>query len=351
MAMKLEKPSALRPGDRVMTVSLSWGGPGAFPQRYAAGKRQLMREFDLDVVEAPHALRDPDWLDRNPKARADDLHAAFTDPNVRGVFATIGGDDSIRLLAHVDGELIRAHPKFFLGYSDTTISHLMCHQAGLASFYGPSIMSGFGENGGMHGYLASSVRRTLFSTAPIGSLDPNPEGWTALPIPWSQPERQEERRPLHAPVGWRFLNGRGVHRGRLLGGCLDVLEWAKGTRLWPSLDAWHGAIFFFETGEDAPPPEFVKGVLRNYGALGILDVLAGMLVGRPGGPLLSVADFDDYDAVIRKVVIDEYGRGDLPIVTRMDFGHTDPMLVLPYGAVLTIDCDVQRLSIDEPAVR
>ncbi|MDE0228332.1 MAG: LD-carboxypeptidase, partial [Spirochaetaceae bacterium] len=80
-------------------VSLSWGGPGAFPHRYAAGKRQFEQEFGVAVTETAHALREPDWLARNPRARADDLMAAFADPNVDGIIATIGGDDSIRLLA------------------------------------------------------------------------------------------------------------------------------------------------------------------------------------------------------------------------------------------------------------
>jgi muramoyltetrapeptide carboxypeptidase LdcA involved in peptidoglycan recycling len=349
--MKLAKPAALKPGDRVMTVTLSWGGPGTFPARYAAGKRQLEQAFGLQVVEAPHALRDAEWLYRNPEARADDLHAAFSDPRIAGVFATIGGDDSVRLLPHVDCNLLRAHPKVFLGYSDTTVTHLMCVKAGLGSFYGPSIMSGFAENGGLHRYLVEAVQRSLFRTTEIGALEPNLQGWTAQSIPWSQPELQAQPRPLHGPNDWRFLNGQGLHRGHLLGGCLDVLEWVKGTAVWPSLDTWRGAIFFFETSEDAPSPEFVRGALRNYGALGILDVIAGILVGRPGGPNLSVAVFDDYDRAIRQVVVDEYGRADLPIVTRMDFGHTDPMLVLPYGAQLTIDCDARRVAITDVGVR
>jgi hypothetical protein len=29
------------------------------------------------VVPTPHALRDPDWVARNPRARADDLMAAI----------------------------------------------------------------------------------------------------------------------------------------------------------------------------------------------------------------------------------------------------------------------------------
>jgi len=34
----------------------------------------------------------------------------------------------------------------------------------------------------------------------------------------------------------------------------------------------------------------------------------------------------------------------------MDFGHTDPFFVLPYGRRAEIDCDEQRFSIEESAV-
>ena len=119
------KPPQLRPGDRVATVTLSWGGPGQFPHRYEAGKRQLQAEFGLEVVEMPHTLDPPEEVAKNPEARAADLMAAFADPSIRGIFSTIGGDDSIRLLPYMDFELIRANPKVFIGYSDTTISHLV----------------------------------------------------------------------------------------------------------------------------------------------------------------------------------------------------------------------------------
>jgi len=44
------KPQKLHPGDKVATVSLSWGGPGTVPHRYEAGKQQLQDEFGLVVV-------------------------------------------------------------------------------------------------------------------------------------------------------------------------------------------------------------------------------------------------------------------------------------------------------------
>lgn len=117
------KPPKLQPGDKVATISLSWGGPGAFPHRYLAGKMQLQAEFGLDVVEMPHTLCDPDWVRRHPQARADDLMAAFSDPAIKGIISTIGGDDSIRILPYLNLDLIRANPKILLGYSDTTVTH------------------------------------------------------------------------------------------------------------------------------------------------------------------------------------------------------------------------------------
>ena len=62
------KPHRLRAGDRIAVVSASWGGPGTFPARYAAGKRAIEEHLALEVVEMPYALADPDWLARNPRA-------------------------------------------------------------------------------------------------------------------------------------------------------------------------------------------------------------------------------------------------------------------------------------------
>jgi muramoyltetrapeptide carboxypeptidase LdcA involved in peptidoglycan recycling len=63
------------------------------------------------VIHAPNAFRDPDWLYRNSKARAEDLHWALENPEVRALFSTIGGDESVRILPLVDPEHIRKDPK------------------------------------------------------------------------------------------------------------------------------------------------------------------------------------------------------------------------------------------------
>ncbi len=343
------KARKLLPGGRVAAITLSWGGPGAIPHRYAVGKSQLEEEFGLEVVETRHALRDPEWLYGNPRARAEDLMEAFEDPTVSVVFSTIGGDDSIRLLPYLDLEVFRSNPKVFLGYSNTTVTHLALFKAGVVSFHGPSIMANFAENGGMFAYMVSSVRRTLFSSAPVGVVEPNLGGWTAEELDWAVPENQGRRRRLNPHEGWRLLQGDGVARGPLVGGCLEILEFLRGTELWPGEEAWRDAILFLETSEEAPSPTTLLRTLRVYAAMGVLENLSGILFAKPGGDI-PVERFDEYEEAILRVVVGEQGLTDLPIVTRMDFGHTDPMFILPYGVDAEIDCEGEQFSIVEGAV-
>ncbi len=343
------KPPKLNPGDTVAAITLSWGGAGLLPHRYQAGKRQLQDEFGLTVVETPHALRDPDWISRNPQARADDLMQAFADPSIKAIISIIGGDDSIRILPYLDPDVIRANPKIFMGYSDTTVTHFACWKAGLSSFYGPSFMAGFAENGGMFPYMVQSLRQTLFSTAPVGRLQPNTDGWTVEMLDWAEPAYQNRKRQLNPSTAWRWLQGQDIRRGHLIGGCLEVMDWLRGTDYFPPATDWQDAILFIETSEEAPSPDQVIRMLRSLAAMGVFKNLAGVLLGRPGGHV-PVERFVDYDDVLLKFIVEEEGLPDLPVVTNMDFGHTDPMCVLPFGLQTEINCIDQQITLLESAV-
>ncbi|MFN7985094.1 MAG: hypothetical protein U0Q11_24900 [Vicinamibacterales bacterium] len=67
--MTMQRPPRLRAGDRIAAVSVSWGGPGLFPHRFEAGRRQLEDVFGVELVASEHALRDPEWLAAHPDAR------------------------------------------------------------------------------------------------------------------------------------------------------------------------------------------------------------------------------------------------------------------------------------------
>ena len=346
---KMIKPKALRPGSRIAAISLSWGGPGTIPDRYQIGKRQFEAEYGVTVLETEHALRDAVWLSKNPEARANDLMVAFADDTIDGIISTIGGEDSIRTLPYLDLDLIRNNPKVLMGFSDTTISHAVCFKVGMVSFYGPSFMAGFAENGGMFPYMVDSVRRTLFSTDPIGIIEPNRAGWTDEYLPWENPENQSIRRKLNPCTGWKFHQDAGVVEGQLFGGCVEVLDWLRGTDYFPLASDLQDVVLFLETSEDAPPPSFLTEFVRCLAAMDILEGLGGILLGRPGGGV-DPNTFHAYDTALCETVREEYGLNEMPIVTNMDFGHTDPMFVIPIGMKARIDSTNQEITIDEAAV-
>jgi len=338
--MNLIKPPSLKSGDTIAVVSPSWGGAGCFPRRYEAGKRQLMENFHVNVIEMPHALKPPEWVYANPKARAEDIMQAFSDPKIQGIIASIGGDDSIRLLPYLDLDVIQKNPKVFMGYSDTTVLHFACLKAGIRSFYGPSIMAGFGESGGLFHYMKDAVFKTVFSNEIIGTV-PQADSWTVEHSHWENPKKQTVQRKRETPLGWTCLQGTGVHSGFLIGGCIDVLPMILGTSLWPTIDYFDGAILFVETSEEAPPVDDIKRIMRNLGVQGILERLNGILIGRPGG---NVQNLRQYDEGIQTVVRAEFGLADLPIIAQVDFGHTDPMCVLPYGMQTQINCETTSIT-------
>jgi len=310
------------------------------------GLRELRERFGFEVVDMPHTRADADWLWRNPQGRADDINAAFADTAIKGIFSAIGGDDSVRILPHVDASIVNANPKVFMGFSDTTTLHIFARLAGVQTFYGPSVLAGIAENGGTLNFTESWIRRTLMSNSPVGHLAPSAE-WTEEMVRWEDVSKANQRRTMQPNPGWRWVQGEKKVEGHLVGGCLDVLEMLKGTEWWPGAEVWRGAVFYWETSEDAPGPQLVSYWLRNYGMLGVFDQVVGIVVGRP--MRYTPEQREELPKVIRRIVAEEFGRPDLPVVMDLDFGHTDPQMVLPNGGRIVIDPAAQAISLPDCA--
>lgn len=343
----LIKPEKLQPGDKVATVSLSWGGAGdpELRWRYEQGVKRLKDVFGLEVVAMPHSLKGSEYIYNHPEARAEDLMNAFKDPSIKAIFSNIGGVESIRLLPYIDFDVIRNKPKIFMGFSDTTIAHFICLKAGLTSFYGPAIMLDFAENVEMHDYTIEYVKRTLFSNEPIGKIEPAKE-WTSELLDWAIPEYRNRKRKMNPNHGPEVLQGSGKVSGRLIGGCIEVLEFMKGTELWPEPYIWEDSILFFETSEDKTEPKYITYWLRNYAAQGILQKAKGIIFAKPYGEVY----YEEYKEAIR-TVMNEYELTNLPILYNLNFGHTEPKFIIPYGTLAEIDCENKAFSILESGVR
>jgi muramoyltetrapeptide carboxypeptidase LdcA involved in peptidoglycan recycling len=326
------RPTALKAGDTIAALSLSSGFVAEVPHRYEAGRRQARAEFGWNIVAAPNALRGDGYLYCNPQARADDLYWALENREVAGLLSTLGGDDSVRLLPLVDLSVIRAHPKVFLGFSDSTVTLMQFLRAGVTAFHGPALLTDLAEHGGMHPFAVQGIRQATMSALPF-QFAPAPE-WTQGGPDWLLPELQETPRIFTPSEGWAWLQGTQPAQGHLMGGCLEVLDMLNGTPGWPPAELWQGAILCFETSEDVPPPSQVGYWLRNFAAQGLLQAAAGLVLARPRSYTPDMVQ-ELYGWV--KKVLWEAGREDLPVLANVDFGHTSPQLTLPLGALARLD--------------
>ena len=340
------KPPRLKSGDAVAVVSTSWGGPSVFPHVFDRGVDVLRRVFELEVRELRTARMAARELGANPRRRADDLNDAFADPSIRAIIMSIGGVDSVRILEHLDASLAVANPKILLGFSDSATQLVFYNQAGLVTFNGPSLMAGFAQLERFEG-AADHVRALLFEPRPSYDYRPFAD-WTDGYPDWHEPSNAGEVGERRPHDGWRWLQGSGRAEGRLYGGCAEVLEMMKGTRFWPAPEFWQDRILFLETSEDRPSAETVGYWLRNYGVQGVFDRVSGVLVGRARG--YSDAEKAELDDMFVRVIAREFGASELPIVTNLDFGHTDPQWILPLGVCVEIDADARRIRLLEPAV-
>ena len=345
--MNLQKPNMLKPGDKVATISLSWGGAGDddIRWRYEIGKKRLQDEFGLEVIEMPNTLKGTEYLYNHPEKRAEDLMMAFKDSSIKAIFSCIGGYESVRILPYIDYEIIKNNPKVFIGYSDSTVTHFICLKAGISSFYGPSILAEFAENVSMFDYTKYWINKTLFNDVFLGEIQSSPI-WTSEYLPWTE-ENKLIKRSVKNNDGYELLQGKGIVEGQLIGGCIEVLEMIKGTELWPRIEEFENSILFFETSEEKPEPKHLEYWLRNYGTMGILQKVNGIIFGKPYDNLY----YEEYKNVILKVVREELKLENLPILYNMNFGHTAPMFTIPYGAMAEIDCDLHTFSIMESGVK
>ena len=341
------KPERLKKGDKVAVVSLSWGGLGDdnLIHKFHIAKERLKNEFGLELIAMPNALKGSKFTYEHPELRAKDWMDAFKDKTIKGIISAIGGDDTIRLLPYIDFDVIKNNPKIFTGFSDTTANHFMMYKAGVTSFYGPCILCDFSQYVSMYDYTIDAINNILFEANPNYEIK-KCNYWTNERIEWDENNVNKEKEKIIDNKGYEILQGKGKVQGRLLGGCIELLDMINGTKIWPSLDEWKNKILFIETSEEKPLPQTVKYFLRNMQAQGIFNVINGIIIGKPQNETY----YDEYKKVFRQVISGESNRPNLPIFYNANFGHSEPIGIIPYGTLCELDCDNKKITLLESSV-
>lgn len=358
------KPNKLEKGDKIAIVSLSRGILDKESLRHEvdiAVKR--LNDYGLEVVFMNNAKESADYLYEHPEARAQDLKDAFKDDSVKGIFTAIGGFDTFRTYEYLleDEEFIenvKNHPKIFLGFSDTTMNHLMFHKLGLQTFYGPSIIADFAElDNEMLPYtrkyfelLFDDNENVEIVSSPVWYSDR--ESYGIEQIGTSRIIHEEQH-------GFELLNGSGIVTGTLFGGCIDTIYNAyTGKRfdakfiyepdvvnkynIMPTMEEYKNMILFLEASDLQPTPEEIKDYLIEFKNRGILENVKGVLFGKPK----EEKYYEEYKVVIKEVFQDI----NTPVLFNLNFGHSVPRCIIPYGAEATVDFDNKKVNVNESLV-
>jgi muramoyltetrapeptide carboxypeptidase LdcA involved in peptidoglycan recycling len=253
----MENPPKLKPGDRVAIVSPSWAGPGAYPATHDLALRRIRELLELEPVEFPTTRRPG----ATPAERAADLMAAYADPGVRAVFASIGGSDQITVLPHLDPAPFRADPKPYFGYSDNTnlLNWLWLH--GVPGYHGGSTMVHLARGAGVDREHLVSLRAALFETTDL-EITPVKE-FSDEELSWADPASLTSSAPSVPSPGFHWHNADRVVTAPTWGGNLEILHWNLAANRWikPAAE-YAGMILLLETSEEMPPAGEVFRMLR-----------------------------------------------------------------------------------------
>lgn len=336
--MKLVKPKKLNKGDIIATISPCWGVAGADDAvwKYEVGKHRL-EELGLKVAAAPNSMKGEKYLQQNPKARAEDILWAFENSDIKAIIANIGGNDSEIVLPYLNSEVIHLNPKIFVGYSDVMNYHLYCYKAGLSTFYGPNLLPIIAETPNFHPYSKFWFEKVLFDNSVIGKIEPAKT--------YSCDENnyfdKSYAKQYHKETGYIFVQGNGIVKGQLFGGHTGIKNF-EGIKAEDFFDK----IVFIEDIAMFFTPKHLADFIDWLGNIGALQKIRGLLIGK----LCGYNSFTEHEKALLKTVNEKYGLTDLAIVANVNFGHTSPICILPYGAETEIDFDNRTISVLEAGV-
>ena len=283
-------PPPLHPGDLLYVVAPS----GTLREQTAFNQGvEIWRSHGYQIKLSPGYGDRWGYLAGTDQHRRQQLHAALSDPNCRGILCARGGYGGARLLE--DWQWNCADPKWLIGFSDIT-----------------SLLWGLSQQG------VSGVHAPLLTT-----LATEPEWSLQRLMDWVQGRSL----PALQGVGW----GGGITSGLLLPANLTVATHLLHTAVQPDLE---GVILAFEDVTEAPYR--IDRMLTQWRMIGAFQQVRGIALGRFSQcePPPNVPSF-----TVEEVLRDRLCDLNLPIVSDLPFGHDGVNATLPVGMPVELDGD------------
>lgn len=315
-------PEKINAGDEIRIIAPARSA-GDIDEVVIARAQAALESLSLKVSFSQYAFSRSQRGCPTDVEKVDDLHAAFLDPNVKGILAAIGGFNSNQLLGRIDWDIIRANPKIFAGFSDITVlNHAILAKTGLVTFATPNFYC-FGLPPESN-YSLEYFRRCLFAGQPeTYKVRASKEFYDYA---WDYDEKSPRSKIVNG--GMKIIQP-GQASGTLLGGNLCSLNLLNGTEYFPCVE---GDIILC-LGDDSYDsiPETFERNLQSLIQQPYFRQVKAILFGRFQRE--SIAANDSLAAIISSKKI----GSNIPIVSNLDFGHTDPKFSYKIGGWASVE--------------
>ena len=303
--MQAQKPAPLRAGGKIGVVATA----GALEEaELRAGVKAIERAgFAVELSGA--ILKRKGYLAGEPEKRAKALQDFFEREDIAAIFCARGGFGSVQLLPLLDVEVVRRHPKIFVGYSDVSILlNWLLERCAMVAFHGPMVAMEMAR--GLPGWSAEFFWETLMGTKGRWRL-----------------ELEESIRP-------------GVAEAEMVGGCLSTIITTLGT---PYEIQTAGKIFLLE--DIGEKPYRIERMLTHLAMAGKLTGIAGLVFGS------FTRCEGEGERDLREIIQDLFRDAPYPVVTGLAAGHGDENLLMPFGVKMGLDGKARLLTLLESPFR
>lgn len=259
---------------------------------------EVLKTLGFQVTIPREIFKRKRYLAGDDMERANTVNRLFSDSGIQGIICARGGYGALRILTHLDWDLIRKNPKPFMGYSDiTAILTAILSETGMPVLHGPHVVS-----------LGTADAKTLdsFVDAFSGSA-----------------------KTIEIPDGKAIREGIGM--GILKGGNLATLCHLLGTRFQPD---FAGAVFFFE--DIGEPAYKIDRMLTQMKLAGIFDKIQGVITGS-----FENCDNGEY---IEEIVGECFHEYQVPVLSGLDAGHGKTNLSLSFGRMVKMDTMARKIQ-------
>lgn len=316
----INKPEKLKKGDEVRVIaparSIMLIGEET---RKIAEKR--FADLGLKLTFGKHTLEENAdmFMSDSIENRVADVMEAFADKNVKAIFTVIGGFNSNQLLDYLDYDVIAKNPKIFCGFSDiTSIANAIREKGNMIVYYGPHYSS-FGMLKGFDYTLENAVKM-LMEDGVVDAV--SSKEWSD--DPWY---RDQQNRDMIPNEGWWLIH-EGKAKGVIEGGNLCTYILLNGTEYRHKFT--EDTILFIEDDEASSAVEFDR-MLQSLIHQPDFKHVKGIVIGRFQKPSKVTREQIEYVINTKKEL------KDLPVIANVDFGHTTPILTIPFGGRAELD--------------